>query len=354
NKSGNLPDIPVDSIIVNPNYPQQVFAGTDFGLYYTDDVSATTPVWKKFTQGLPNAMIWDMQIDRGGTTLSVWTRGRGAFVWPLPSSAVTKPSSSRTRNISTRVDMGTGENQAIGGFIVTGNSPKRILIRAIGPSLVKAGVSDALSNPVLELRGVGGAPIASNDDWMAGDAAAISATGIAPSDNRESALVVTLTPGSYTAIVSGRDGATGVGLVEVYDLDEFAASSRLANISTRGLVQTGGKVLIGGFILGDAESGADILVRGLGPSLAARGVTNPLVDPTLTIVDAHGNVLTSDDNWQDDAAQASRISSTGIPPSDVREAAIETTLPPGSYTAILAGKNNSSGVGIVEIYNLSQ
>lgn len=356
NKSGNLPDIPVDSVIVNPRYPQQVFAGTDFGLYYTDDITAPAPVWNKFTQGLPTVMIWDMQIDRGATTLSVWTRGRGAFVWPLPSGAVSKPSASppRTLNISTRLDVGTGENQAIGGFIVTGSAPKRIMLRAIGPSLAPAGVNDALVDPLLELRGADGSLIVGNDNWRDTDAAAISATGIPPGDDRESALIATVAPGNYTAIMSGKNGTTGVGLVEAYDLDGGGAASRLANISTRGVVQTAAKVVIGGFILGSAQAGADILVRGLGPSLEARGVAAPLADPTLSVADSQGNVLMRDDDWPDDSAQASRISATGIAPDDTRESAIAATLAPGAYTAILAGKNDSSGVGIVEIYNLSQ
>lgn len=356
NKSGNLPDIPVNSIIVNPKYPQQVFAGTDFGLYYSDDISAAAPVWNKFTQGLPNTMIWDMQIDRGATTLSVWTRGRGAFVWPLPSGAVPKPSAPppHTLNISTRLDVGTGESRAIGGFIVSGSSPKRILLRGIGASLAQAGVNDALVDPVLELHGPDDALISSNDNWQDSDAAAISATGIPPADGRESALIATVAPGNYTAIMSGKDGATGVGLVEAYDLDGSGAPSRLANISTRGVVQTGGKVVIGGFILGNGQTGADILVRGLGPSLVTRGVTSALDDPTLTLADSQGSLIMRDDNWQDDPAQAQRISGSGIPPGDAREAAIATSLPPGAYTTILAGKSDSTGVGIVEIYNLSQ
>jgi hypothetical protein len=237
---------------------------------------------------------------------------------------------------------------------VSGSASKRVMVRAIGPSLAQAGVTDALEDPVLELHGPDGGFISSNDNWRDTDAAGISATGIPPSDDREAALIASVPPGNYTAIMSGKNGTTGIGLVEAYDLDGDTAASRLANISTRGVVQTGGKVVIGGFIIGSAQIGADMLVRGLGPSLAARGVANALDDPTLTLADNQGNVLMRDDNWQDDPAQASRINSSGIAPSDAREAAIAATLAPGAYTAILAGKNDSSGVGIVEIYNLSQ
>ncbi|MFL6583249.1 MAG: hypothetical protein ACJ8KU_01885 [Chthoniobacterales bacterium] len=354
NKSGNLPDIPVDSIIVNPKYPQQVFAGTDFGLYYTDDITASAPVWNKFTQGLPNVMIWDMQIDRGSTTLSVWTRGRGAFVWPLPSGGVPKPSpSTRALNISTRLDVGTGENQAIGGFIVSGSSAKRVLVRAIGPSLAQAGVSGALLDPVLELHAADGSLIGANDNWRDPDAAAIAASGIPPNDDRESAIIATVAPGNYTAVVSGKSGSTGIGLVEAYDLDASSSPSNLANISTRGVVQTGGKVVIGGFILGDASESAQILIRGLGPSLAQQGVVTAVSDTTLELRDSQGTLLVANDDWKDDLAQADAIRATGIPPQNDREAAVVKTLSPGAYTAILAGKNGATGVGIVEIYNLS-
>lgn len=356
NKTGNLPDIPVDSVIVNPNYPRQVFAGTDFGLYYTDDINAATPVWKRFNAGLPNAMIWDMQVDRGATTLSVWTRSRGAFAWPLPNGPISPPTSPRSRavNLSTRLQVGTGDNQAIGGFIVTGDSAKRVIVRAIGPTLTASGVSATLDDPVLELHGADGALISRNDNWRDTDATAIQSTGIAPTDDRESAILATVTPGAYTAIVSGKNATSGVGLVEVYDLDGDNTTSQLANISTRGRVQSGGNVVIGGFIIGGAENPADMLLRGLGPSLASQNVSGVLPDPTLSLRDPQQNATTDNDNWQDDAVQAARISATGIAPSDAREAAIAATVKPGAYTVILAGKPGDEGVGIVEVYQLAK
>jgi hypothetical protein len=154
-------------------------------------------------------------------------------------------------NVSTRLRVQTGEGAMIGGFIITGNAAKKVIIRAIGPSLSQAGVAGVLSDPTVELNGAGGA-IASNDDWKTSQRTAIEASGVPPSDDRESAIVATLSPGSYTAVVTGKTNNTGVGLVEVYDLDP-GADSKLANISTRGAVGVDTDVMVGGFILGEGE-----------------------------------------------------------------------------------------------------
>lgn len=254
-------------------------------------------------------------------------------------------------NISTRGLVQTGENVLIGGFIVVGNEPKTTVLRAIGPALAGFGVSGVLEDPVLELRAADGSVIRSNDNWQddAVQRDLIEASGLAPTDPAESAMVVTLDPGSYTAIVSGKNATSGVGLFEAYDIDQ-AEDSHFGNISTRGSVQTGENVLIGGFIIGGADAGAEVLIRAIGPSLGGQGVSGPLADPTLELRDANGDLLLSNNNWRD--TQQAEIESTGLQPSDDAEAAILANLPPGGYTAIVAGVNASTGVALVEVYAL--
>jgi hypothetical protein len=254
-------------------------------------------------------------------------------------------------NISTRMNVGTDENVLIGGFIVIGTDPKKVIIRAIGPSLADMDVPDALADPILELHMSDGS-VVTNDNWRDSQEQEIIDSTVPPSNNLESALVATL-PSSvtgigYTAIVRGKNNGTGVGLVEVYDLDQ-AANSQLANISTRGFVDTGDNVMIGGFIVGGASS-TTVLVRALGPSLVDDGVANPLLDPTLELHDFNGAQIAFDDNWKD--SQQAEIEATTIPPTDDHEAAILSDLNPGAYTAIVRGKNNTTGVGLMEVYNL--
>jgi hypothetical protein len=239
----------------------------------------------------------------------------------------------------------------IGGFIITGNADKRVIIRAIGPSLQQFNVPNPLADPVLELHGSTGMLIASNDNWKQTQQALIESTHLAPTNDLESAIVATLQPGAYTAIVNGQGGAGGIGLVEVYDLD-LAAGSKLANISTRSFVQTGDNRLIGGFILGGNGGATNVIVRAIGPSLTQFGISNALADPTLELRDSNGALILADDNWQDDPNQAAQITASGIAPSNPLESAISTSLLPGAYTAIVAGKNGGTGIGLVEIYNI--
>ena len=193
-----------------------------------------------------------------------------------------------------------------------------------------------------------GTLLSSNDNWKTDQQAEIEATTISPTNDFESAIVATQPAGAaYTAILRGKNGSTGVGLVEAYDLDT-AANSKLANISTRGFVDTLDNVLIGGFILGGGS--AKVIVRAIGPSLTGAGVVGALQDPTLELHDALGVSINSNDNWKD--TQQSEITATGIPPSNDKESAIVQTLPPGSYTAIVRGKNDTTGVGLVEVYQL--
>jgi hypothetical protein len=255
------------------------------------------------------------------------------------------------RNISTRGLVGTGPRVLIGGFIITGSEPKPMIVRAIGPSLRASGVTTALDDPVLTLCDRNGVPIASNDDWQqSAQRSAIEGSGISPSDSREAAVVATLPAGNYTAVVEGKNGATGTCLVEVYDLNT-GARSLSANISTRGFADTGDNALIGGIIVGGGSGSTDILVRGLGPSLINAGIAEPLEDPGLTLHDGNGNQIMSNDDWQQ-SAQRLAIEATGIAPGDVHEAAILATLVPGSYTAVISPARGKSGPGLVEFYRL--
>jgi glucose/arabinose dehydrogenase len=253
-------------------------------------------------------------------------------------------------NISGRSQVGTGQNVAISGFIVAGTASKRVGVRGIGPSLVSFGIASPLADPVIQLNRGDGSLVMANDNWKNTQQTEITAAGLAPSDDKEAALVVPLPAGNYSAVVSGKNGGTGVGLVEVYGLDQ-AADSRLANISTRAFVGTGSNVLIGGFITGNRIGTTRIAIRALGPSLAQFGITNPLPDPRLQLFDQNGTLLASNDNWQSDANQAGLITSYGLALHNNLEAAIAASLAPGRYTAIVSGKNNQTGVALVEIYD---
>ena len=269
------------------------------------------------------------------------------------------PPTLRLLNISTRMRVLTGEQVLIAGFIITGTDPKEVIIRGIGPSLNGVGVT--LSDPTLELH-QGSTTIATNDNWKTrsdgtSQQAEIEATTIPPTNDLESAILMTLSPGAYTAILSGKNGGTGVGLVEVYDLAP-AANSQLANISTRGFVDTGDNVMIGGLIVGGGSMGgnARVLVRAIGPSLSNSGVQGALQDPTLELHDGNGATTATNDNWkineQTQQSQEAEVRATMIPPSNDLESAIVTTLSPGPYTAIVRGKNHGTGIGLVEVYNL--
>jgi hypothetical protein len=238
----------------------------------------------------------------------------------------------------------------IGGFIISGNAAKKVVIRAIGPSL-QNNLAGALADPVLQLRGPKGALILQNDNWKDDpvQAAEIAANKLAPEHELESALVTTLAPGNYTAAVTGKNGNAGIGLVEVYDLSQ-GADAKLVNISTRGVVASAENVLIGGFILGGANGTTKVLIRAIGPSLGAAGVNNPLADPSLELRDGNGVLLVANDNWKDQ--QQTAIEGTGIPPNDPLESAILIDLAPGAYTAIVAGRGGTGGIGLIEVYNL--
>ena len=255
------------------------------------------------------------------------------------------PNPARLANISTRMQVLTGNDVLIGGFIISGAAPKTVVVRARGPSLTAAGVPGAISDPVLDLYS-GQTIIARNDDWqMAGNAAQVQASGFAPSIAQESAILATLNPGPYTAIVTGYQGVTGVGIVEVFEVDR--PDVPLINISTRGQVLTGNDVMIGGFII-QGDSPQTVVVRARGPSLAAAGITNFLANPVLQLFSG-ATQIAANDNWQTDP-NAAALSASGFAPSNPFEAAILITLNPGAYTAIVTGAGGTTGVGIIEVF----
>ena len=260
-------------------------------------------------------------------------------------AVVVATSIARLANISTRGKVQTGDNVMIGGFVIGGSSPKKVLIRAVGPNLANYGVPGVLANPKLELYS-GPTMIASNDDWgIASNAAAITATGLAPVSSLESAILTTLSPGAYTAIVSGVGGTTGVGIVEVFEADH--PEYPLINISTRAQVQTGDNVMIGGFII-QGDSAQTVLIRAVGPNLANYGVPGVLANPKLDLYSGATKIASNDD-WGT-AANAVAITATGLAPVSPLESAILTTLAPGAYTAIVSGVGGGTGVGIIEVF----
>ena len=232
----------------------------------------------------------------------------------------------------------------IAGFIIQGSGDKRVIIRALGPSLP---IPNRLLDPELALFDSNGQLLVSNDDWMQNpNRQEIVDTGIPPSEEKEAALLVSLAPSFYTAIVRGNGQTSGIGLVEVYDLDRTAPAA-LANISTRGLVQLGNDVMIAGMIITGTQS-ADVVIRAIGPSLP---LENKLTDPYLELFDSNGTGIFANDNWRD--AQAEYIQASGVAPSDNLESAMRLPLVPGNYTAVVRGNDAGSGVAVVEVYKLA-
>jgi acetyl esterase/lipase len=265
---------------------------------------------------------------------------------PTPPPVVEPTPSQMLLNVSTRVRVDDGASVMIGGFIITGDMAKKVVLRAIGPSLASVGVPNALSDPVLELYDSAGRLIAQNDDCSSIPPSLIP-DGLQPLNGKESLITATLPPGAYTGILRGVDGASGVGLFELFDLDQ--ASSRLSNISTRGDVGLGNDVMIGGFIIGGDEA-TKVIVRALGPSLAGSGISDPLPNPLLELYDSNGALIFANDDWR--ATQAQEITDSGFQPSDDREAAMIATLAPGGYTAMLHDTAAASGIALIEVYNL--
>jgi len=255
------------------------------------------------------------------------------------------------QNLSARAHVFTGEQILIDGFIIEGSESKTVLIRGLGPSLAGFGILNFLANPTLSLLDHTGTVLATNDNWKSTQQAQIQATGRAPSNDFEAAILATLSPGAYTAFLQGKGATTGIGLAEIYDVDP-SVNARVTNLSARGFVGSGNDMLIGGIIVGGGPTGSvqRVLIRALGPSLGNAGVANPLANPTLSLRDTNGNVIANNDNWQD--SQQADIAATGKAPPSTKESAILALLAPGKYTAIVAGKNGTTGVGLIEFYNL--
>jgi len=323
-----------------------------------DMVGIATIFWGSFlnvpTGYVSDTFLSDMAIY-SGTTLAqlgvtpgtyVWTWGTGANQnFTLQILTAILPATNIT-SISTRASVQTGEGVTIAGFIVSGTDAKTVVLRGLGPTLTGAGVTGVLADPTLQLFDGSGHPMWFNDNWKDTQQAQIQATGLAPPNDLESAILQILQPGNYTAILSGRNGTTGIGLVEVYDV-ATGAVAELTNVSTRGFVGTGEAVMIGGFI---TSGSTQVVVRGLGPTLTQAGVSGVLADPVITLVDANGMVVKTNDNWKN--TQQVAIQATGLAPPNDLEAAILTTVAPGNYTVILSGNGGGTGIGLVEVYKL--
>jgi N-acetylneuraminic acid mutarotase len=344
-----------------------VFGGEDLGGLH-GEVEVYDPLsdsWRRLPgMPLPRHGIWASVIGN-----QIYIPGGGAIEGLAPTRTnqiFTVTGAPGLANISTRSFVQTGDNVMIGGFIVQGSAPKRVIIRAIGPELSQHGVPNVLANPTLELHNDTGALIARNDNWqhtliggiiIGEQVNDIRNSGHAPGDARESAIIADLPAGNYTAIVRGLNNTTGVALVEVYDLSSDS-SSILGNISTRAFVQTLDNVLIGGFIVRGSSS-KRVIIRAIGPELSQHGVPNPLADPTLELHNGTGALIASNDNWQHTiiggiitSSQVSDIQNSGHAPTVASESAIIADLPPGNYTAIVRGLNNTTGVALVEVYGL--
>lgn len=339
------------------------------GKYVFGDYIGRPTGGRLFCCDLSTGQIQELRIgvpnrDLGGF-LKGWGEDPSGELYVLTDELFTSASGGKVRklvpivpsvalaNLSTRANVGTNQSVLIGGFIITGSSPKVMLMRAIGPSLMANGQAfpGRLGDPMLELHGSDGSLLAANDNWGdASNAQQMSDIGLAPSDPLESAILTNpLPPDRYTAIVRGVGETTGIGLVELYDVDQPSPASAI-NISTRGNVGTGSNVMIGGFIIGGTQA-RNVLIRGLGPSLTGLGVTGALQDPTLALHDGEGAMLASNDNWKSD--QQSEIEATGLAPGFADESAIlASSLAVGNYTAIMRGAEGSSGVALVEVYQL--
>ena len=302
---------------------------------------------------------WTSLITLGVTPGTyVWKWGFGANQnFTLQIGPATN--STKITNISTRASVQTGQDVTIAGFIVTGTDSKTVVIRGLGPTLTNFNVTGVLADPTLGLYDGSGTLISSNNDWKntsddngqfgGGVPNFLQSIVLAPSFDVESAIAINLQPGNYTAVLSGNNGTTGVGLVEVYDIDS-GTSAELTNVSTRGLVGTGENVVIAGFITSGGSGSTQVVVRGLGPTLTQYGVSGALVDPVMTLVDSDGNVLQTNNNWKD--SQQTEIQNTGLQPPNDLEAAILATVPVGNYTVILSGNGGGMGTGLVEVYKL--
>jgi len=259
-------------------------------------------------------------------------------------------STSQAVQLSTRMSVGVGERVGIGGFIITGTTPKSVIVRGIGPSLVQSGIPGALADPVLELHGPSGWGPLANDNWRGMQEQELLAAGLAPTNNLEPAIWAVLAPGAYTAVLRSANGVPGTALVEVYDLNP-SADSKLANLSTRAFCDLNSDIIIAGLIISNGATADRVVVRGIGPSLAP-AVGNVMTNPVLELRNNNGFLMVSNNDWQDNPVQAQEITAAGLAPTNSLECGIFAILPPGLYTALLFGSNNGTGNGLVEVYDL--
>lgn len=347
----------------SPGAPS-VVAGPDQFLEWPTNISLTGSVNDPSGQA---AVVWKLysgpaavsfaNANQAATTVTI--NGPGTYTFMLSADdsvhavaydavVVRVTGRNALANLSTRLQIGNASNVAIAGFIVTGNTAKQVVVRGLGPSLAALGIEGALNDPVLDLYDASGNLLATNNDWQQTQAQALIDAKLAPTHNLESAILATLAPGAYTAIVRGNANATGIGLVEVYDL-QSSASSKLGNMSTRGLVGAGQNVMIGGTIVTGSDS-ARVVFRALGPSLANAGITNPVVDPQLELFDSNGARISSNNNWRD--SQQTAIAAAGLAPANDLESAILADLAPGNYTTVVSSVTGATGIGLVEAYHL--
>ena len=350
-----LPNSSTRAIVYETGSQDALYVGTVAGIYYRN---ATMNDWQAYNNNLPNVIVDSLEIDYSTSKIRAGTYGRG--LWQTLLAGATPGT---VGNVSTRLPVGTGDNVLIEGFIVQGpaGSSKKVMVRAIGPSLTPFGITDALSDPTLEIHDANNVIVATNDNWkttqvggiITGDQfAEINASQLAPTNDLESAIIANLAPGSYTAVVRGSGNAIGTGVVDAYDLSAGSAA-KLANIATRGLIQPGDKLMIAGFIIQTGPVRA--VVRAIGPSLAAFGITNALPDTTLQLRDQNGAIVVENDNWKvrsDGSSQQAELEATALQPTNDLEAAVVTTLLPGQYTVQVRGKPESTGTGVVQVYFL--
>ncbi len=345
------------SAALPPPGPSKTSGSGTFNLTLTFRFNAPTSQPAQESPSPSSAAAGTINVTIGGVLFQVAPTAAtppapGATPSPTPVGTP-PPDSALLVNLSTRADVQTNDNVLIGGFIISGTGTKEVVLRGIGPSLSLADTGSLLADPVLELHMPDGS-IVSNDNWTDNstvDQVVLTSNQLAPSNNLESAIVANLNPGTYTVILSGKNSGTGVGLVEVYDL-AITSGSELANLSSRGKVEVGENVMIGGFILGPSTAtSSSVVVRALGPSLASTGVTDTLSDPYLELHDSNGALLASNDNWGD-GPDAQAINDAGLAPTNGLESALLLTSPPAAVTAVVSGQNGATGVGLVEIYNL--
>lgn len=335
--NGAIKNLNLNTTIVGGIISAQLrFAGTDT----IGGVVLNRFVLRTFTAAQFNDVLVKV-IGFSGTPSSY------SAVWSFYQVSASRAIAGSLANLSARAQVLSGGNVEIAGFIINGSGTKQVVLRGLGPSLASLGLTGVLADPTLSLYNGSGALLYSNNNWRDTQQSAIQATGLQPTNNLESAIIMTLNPGSYSAVLSGVSNGTGLALAEVYQIQ---GAAQLANLSTRAHVGVGNNVLIAGVIAQATNTGPEVLIRAIGPSLTQYGIVGALQDPTLELHDGSGALIAANNNWQD--TQAADIQATGVAPTDSRESAILTNLVPGNYSAIVRGVSSTQGVASVEIYKI--